>query len=509
MIIIEVENIYSKISGLSTSLYHKLDGVLSFYVTGYQFSKAYTNGYYDRKTKKWERWDGKKHLLKSIGQGQFTFYTGLLKKVGALVKNSGEPYQLKDLRPEVKFGRKLKTRNMEAREYQDQVLRACLHQKSGIVKSCTGSGKTCMIARLVAETNVKTMIYVISCDLLYQTKEALENFLSIKVGMIGDGRADVRKVNVCSIYTAVQALGKKYKTYGEDDYFRSRKEKVDAKNKAKIAKAIRESQMLIVDECQICGTSTLETIYESSKSARHCFGFSGTPFREDNADLIIHGICGGQEIVEISASELIKKGYLVQPKIRFINVPEMPNLPDRYQSIYKAYIVENEVRNDKIVKAAERLIELGRQVLILVRQIKHGEILLEKLEDKFDTYFLNGEIDSEERNRVRKEFVNGEIKLLIASTIFDMGIDIKSLSALILAGSGKSSGRALQRIGRVIRPDEDKKDAIVVDFIDKAKYLTQHSYERLKVYRVEPSFQIKLPKNPYKSTKKPKTRKGW
>lgn len=509
MINIVVENLFCVITGLDAGLYHKLDKMLSFYVSGYQFSKAYTTGFYNRKTKQWQKWDGRRKLLKSAGRGRFKFHTGLLQQAETLIKNNGEDYQIDDIRSDVKFGSKIKTRNMESRPYQDRVLRACLYNKSGIVKSCTGSGKTCMIARLVAESNLKTMIYVISCDLLYQTRDALNKFLPIKVGIIGDGQAEIRKVNVCSIFTAVQALDKKYESYGEDDYFKNRKEFVDVKNKSKIAKAIKESQMFMVDECQICGTSTLEAIYEASESARYHFGFSGTPFREDGADLLINGICGGKEIVEITASELIKDGFLVPPKIRFLNVPEQPRLPSKYQSIYKSYIVENDVRNDKIVKAAEKLIASGRQVLILVRQIKHGEILLDKLGDKFNTYFLSGEVGSDERNRVRKEFVDGKINLLIASTIFDMGIDIKSLSALILAGSGKSSGRALQRIGRVIRPDDGKTDAIVVDFIDRAKYLTQHSYERIKVYRLEPAFQIKLPKNPYKSNKNKKNNPSW
>ena len=89
---------------------------------------------------------------------------------------------------------------------------------------------------------------------------------------------------------------------------------------------------------------------------------------------------------------------------------------------------------------------------------------------------------------------SGEIDVLIASKIFDQGVDIPQLDALILAGSGKSSGRALQRIGRVIRKNEGKVRAIVVDFYDNAKYLRDHSEVRKKVYETEPSFVIKFPK---------------
>ena len=72
-----------------------------------------------------------------------------------------------------------------------------------------------------------------------------------------------------------------------------------------------------------------------------------------------------------------------------------------------------------------------------------------------------------------------------------------ALNALILAGSGKSSTRALQRIGRVIRPYEyedgtKKKKAYVFDFIDPARYLSDHSYARMKIYKEEPEFKVKI-----------------
>jgi superfamily II DNA or RNA helicase len=79
---------------------------------------------------------------------------------------------------------------------------------------------------------------------------------------------------------------------------------------------------------------------------------------------------------------------------------------------------------------------------------------------------------------------------LVASKIFDQGVDIPELDALILAGSGKSSGRALQRIGRVIRLSKGKEKAVVVDFFDNCKYLKDHSESRIKIYESEPGFNI-------------------
>ena len=68
---------------------------------------------------------------------------------------------------------------------------------------------------------------------------------------------------------------------------------------------------------------------------------------------------------------------------------------------------------------------------------------------------------------------------------------VKILDALILAGSGKSSTRALQRIGRTLRPYEGKTNAIVIDFYDDCTYLRDHSKRRRSIYETEPRFIIK------------------
>lgn len=497
MVEITVNNIFCKISnGLNSRVIKAIDNDLSYFVQGYAFTKAFKTGWWDNKKKQWEKWDGKNHLLNN----DLEFLTGLLPRVKKILKTSGIDYQIIDQRKKVNFKRKIKTKNIEKRSYQERVLEACLKHKGGIVQSATGSGKSIMITQLIANSNIKTMIYVIGIDLLYQMKETFERMLGTEVGIIGDGRADIKKINVCTVWTAANALGNKYIPFDDEDY--SRKEEFNVSNKTVIARAIEKTEMAIYDECQMLAAKTLQIINSASFSARYKYGFSGTPYREDNADLLLEATCG-RIIAEVTASELINKGYLVRPKIYFVNVPEYDGeLPPKYTSIYKTYIVENEVRNDKIVKSAKKLAKAGRRTLILVKNIRHGEILLSELEKDFVIYFVKGNVDSSERNWIRQEFLNNNIDIIVASVIYDQGIDIPNLSALILAGGGKSKGRALQRIGRVIRAHPGKKDAVVIDFIDNAKYLLKHTASRIDTYREESEFSIKLPKRAKNDTKK-------
>lgn len=160
-----------------------------------------------------------------------------------------------------------------------------------------------------------------------------------------------------------------------------------------------------------------------------------------------------------------------------------------YGNVYKQAIVENEARNAQIVLMANKFYKSGRKILILVKQIAHGK-LLEKLIP--DSIFLHGSTGKKKRQKHLDLMREGKPQITIASVIFDEGIDCKPLNTLILAGGGKSPTRALQRIGRILRPYEGKIDAIAVDFMDNCKYMQSHSSKRASIYATEEEFDIEV-----------------
>lgn len=249
---------------------------------------------------------------------------------------------------------------------------------------------------------------------------------------------------------------------------------------------------LLVHNCQHWASETCQTIADYSVSARYRYPFSATPFRDKNDDILITG-CFGKDIINanVSASDLIRLGYLVKPNIYFVNIPGHKH-GYTYQTIYKKYIVENVFRNEKIVSVATNMMDAGNVVLVLVRQITHGKIL-EKMMPQ--SVFLYSKHSGKKRKERLDLMRTGKPSITLTSSIFDEGIDCKALNTLILAGSGKSPTRALQRIGRTLRPfaysDGRKKEfATVVDFMDNYKYLQSHSKKRKKIYRTESEFVI-------------------
>lgn len=349
---------------------------------------------------------------------------------------------------------------------------------------------------IIAELGaIPFIFYVTSIDLLKQAKTELERFIRrdgkpVEIGMIGGGFCDIKDINIMTVQTAVRALGGKFTKYDDEDG--ADNAKYDPSDKERIANLIQNCQGMICDEVQHWAAKTCQVIADHSVSARYKYGLSATPWRDEGDDILIDA-CFGKPIVDINASFLIKKGILVQPTIYFVHMPRL-DIEGAYQTVYKEGIVENLERNTMIANLADQMTKSGRQTLILVKQIDHGTTLESMIPGSF---FINGSHSGKQREEWLEKMRNREAKVTIATSIFDEGVDVKPLDGLILAGSGKSQTRALQRIGRVIRSYQDpvtgvaKTDAFIVDFVDNTRYLKSHSDKRRAIYKSEPEFIIK------------------
>jgi superfamily II DNA or RNA helicase len=429
------------------------------------------------------------------------FSTGLISTAREFFDKYSIPYSLVDVRDKCPIHDKdfHISDEMEERDYQiDAKDKACKKQR-GIIKCATGGGKTVIAASIIAELGVTpTVFYVTSVDLLRQAHDELSKFIhyhgiSMDVGMVGGGHKDIRDITVMTVQTAIRSLGEKYSAdFKFDD--EDKEDKMDISDiKADINNLIRSSKCIVFDECQHVAAKTCQLIADHSENAYYRYGMSATPYRDMGDDIMIEA-CFGKPIVDISASFLIRKGYLVKPDIFFLTVDNMSDCPySTYAKIYRHALKENPLRNRWIAQIATQMHSEGRLPLILCKHIDHGKLLKSMIPG---STFLHGTISKKKRLEHLNLMRDRDCGVTIATSIFDEGIDVKPLDSLILAGSGKSATRALQRIGRILRPwpnrdNNKKKDAIAVDFVDKCNYLEEHSQRRLDIYKTEDEFNIK------------------
>jgi superfamily II DNA or RNA helicase len=474
-----IANKYCQFVTKESGVFVSLSKFLSYRATGVEYTSAYKNG-----------WDGFTRLLSKKG----FFLAGLLPKVRGFLTSRGDHYSEQDVRApavaseEINLEERLCSLNLIPRDHQTKILAVMEKFEKGIVRACTGSGKTLCAALATAKFNKPTIIYVIGLDLLKQFHDLFSSLFDEPIGFIGDGVCQIERINIASIWTIGSALklnSKEILVESEDENERE----LNPKDHEKIVNMLWQSKIHIFDESHVVTTSTISQIYKHIEPER-IYGFSGTPFRDDNTDLLINGILG-EQIINVSASELIERGLLAQPIIKFVNVPSLASVGSTYPAVYEAYITNNEIRNQIIVLQVLELLQKGYTPLILFRYINHGNKLHEMmLESGIKCELLNGNDSLERRTQVKEMLSSRKIQAVLASTIFDLGIDLPILSALVLCGSGKSSIRTLQRIGRVIRAFPGKKFAAVVDFYDQAKFLKKHSNLRYRIYSGEQGFKV-------------------
>jgi superfamily II DNA or RNA helicase len=271
--------------------------------------------------------------------------------------------------------------------------------------------------------------------------------------------------------------------------------------KSQIRSLIRDCKALIIDEAHLAAIIT-EEIGSEAKNAYYRVGLSATPWRTDNQEIRIEGTLG-RKIIELSASDLIERGFLVPPKIFMVNC-EYFEEAKTYQEVYSLNIVNNWERNYRIKQFAEELKANSKPTLILVERKEHGEILEGMIED---AVFVPGgdkgfdDPTDEEKNyrrRMLNAVENNDI-VLIATQWANVGVDAPRISCLILAGSNQSSVTTYQQVGRVLRcvgkDIEDSKTngkecAIIVDFYSNQKNLKTHSNMRKKVYKNERAWKF-------------------
>ena len=102
---------------------------------------------------------------------------------------------------------------------------------------------------------------------------------------------------------------------------------------------------------------------------------------------------------------------------------------------------------------------------------------------------IDGETDMDMRNAILEGARQEKVKILLGSTIADEGLDCPALKVLILTASGKSSTRAFQRVGRVLRLYKGRNIAYVYDFMDMNKTFYKHFLYRKALYCTEPEWK--------------------
>ena len=446
-----------------------IDEALAIEIPGSRFNPRVQSG----------RWDGKRHLY---GKLRGTFPRGLLKRVKTLLKELRVRYRVRDLR-KIK-PRQLATCRVPAdflkgitlRPYQRKAARRALKARGGILWLATNAGKTEVAAAIIKTLDKERALFLVHKKvLLAQTRERLaKRFGTIEehIGIIGEGRFDPKHITVATIQSLTR--------------------KMPPAKKRVIKQYLASIRQLHVDEGHHTKATTWYKLIQRI-DAPWRFLYSGTPFGSDNG-LLVEASVGGV-VARVTNDKLIKLGVSARPTIEMVECgqPELPTMM-AWADVYKKGVVLNTYRNDIIAKRAARFAKAKKPTLILVRELWHGDNVLRALEARgVRAAFSHGQMPGSMIERNKALFEARKLDVLIASTIYDEGVDVPAIRALIVADGGQSIRAVLQKIGRGLRKKKGGANVLdVIDFADTThQYLAKHSQERLAIYEGE-GFDIRI-----------------
>lgn len=453
--------------GRAFSLLNKL---LAVEVEGSKFSDKYKRGL----------WDGWKRFFSGSG----AFSTGFLDMAMEELEANGYSVELTDKRDKSKLVEVPSFESVASclsgvtlRDYQAEGVIDILKKTRGIIRYPTGAGKTLTASAAIKQVHqkvrAKCLFLTHKKELLHQTKTVIESRAGIKTAVIGDGLKDLNKpVCVGMVQSLYAAL----------------------KRKCPVTRSFLENiDMLIVDECHLLDAKSFLSVANECKNALYRIGLSATPLmKSSEADMTLISATGSI-IREINIKGLVDRGLLAQPILKFVKISS-PTLLKRlnWQEAYHHGIVYNDIRNESVVREALDFAKSGKPCLILVNKIEHGEILIDMLRSTtVRCKYIHGKKNSEVRQLALQEIQNGELDILVSSTILDEGVDVPAISAVILAGGWKSPIKMYQRVGRGMRIKEGSNEVYIVDFIDLThRYLAAHSMSRYKLAKSEEGFKI-------------------
>lgn len=325
------------------------------------------------------------------------------------------------------------------RPYQEEAVADVVQNSFGVLEAGTGSGKTVMALKIIAERKQPTLIIVHNKELLYQWQDRIREFLHIEAGQAGDGKFDIQPVTVAIVNTARKHLETLPEQFGH----------------------------LIVDECHRVPAS-LFTDVVSSFDCYFMLGLSATAFRrEDGMTQLIYTYMGDR-LHAVNPRTLEESGAIVRPD--FVQKPTGFKFFFRgdYAKMIKS-LAKNVDRNALIAEDVAEVVHSGHEgtVLVVSDRVAHCEVLQKNLENLgVESALLTGRVPADERSRIVEEVQDGKIQVLISTLqLIGEGFDCPGLNTLVLSTPIKFEGRLLQVVGRIMRPSENKK-AQVIDYVD-------------------------------------------
>jgi len=333
---------------------------------------------------------------------------------------------------------------LQLRPYQNQIINQARElmlagEKSMLICSPTGSGKTALTAHMLgtaAKKNMGSWFVVHRRELIHQSMRAFDK-AGVFHGVIANNFiTDARpKVQIASIGTLVNRFDR-----------------------------MKKPKLIIWDEAHHIAAKSWAKIFKQFPDSFH-IGLTATPERLDGRGLreYFNNIIMGP-----SVSWLIENGYLSKYKLfapTEVNLSGIHTRMGDYVKSELSSIIDKPTITGDAIREYKKQCD-GARAIVFGVSIEHSNHVTAQFNSAgIAAASVDGESSIEHRDWALREFQNGKIKVLSNVDLFGEGFDVPSLECVIDLAPTQSLAKALQRWGRALRPSPGKEHAIILDHV--------------------------------------------
>lgn len=369
--------------------------------------------------------------------------------------------------------------------YQNDACSAILASFSkggGTVLSATGSGKTKLAAQCFSHITGKCLFVVDQINLLYQSQKEISEWLKEDVGIIGNGKFQPKRVTVATIQTL----------FGQ-------------REKRSFAKWTKDVVVIFVDELHKQMNKRNFAVL-SLVSAQAVIGLTATlQMKKKLVRWKVYSI-SGPVIFSFPLKEGQERGVLSKAAVVQVNVPSpdldyhhydggmrklvkkmVKVLEDDYEPgpnrEYVKHVVCNFVVSHRLLpKLVKEALHRKLAVVVLAERIRHVRLLRDGL-SKYKPRAVYGAVKEDERQKIVRRFERGKYNLIIASSVFTKGVNLKRISLIIDVAQRPNKNDAMQKLGRGVRLHDDKAGLIFVSVVTNERKCIEAGNSRRNAFK--------------------------
>ena len=319
----------------------------------------------------------------------------------------------------------------------------------GLILGATGTGKTRIASMFFSRVTGEHLFVVDQLVLMEQAIDELEDALKEKIGWVGDSEYEPQRITVATRQSMfIHQMESKFKDW------------------------TNRLQTILIDEIhEQMNNSNFSTVENIQPLA--VFGLTATLSKKKKSRLRAYSLCG-PVIYEYPLKQGQEEGYLSQAiavRLLYANpVSREEQKTFSWTKLYSSKIVDNDQRNWLVSELVQEAWCRNKYIIVLVTRVKH----LKKLSGRLRAIphrivsgtFKGQKIEVKDRIESKSKFEAGDIRLIIANTVFKKGVNLKRVDMIIDCDAGRSENDAVQKFGRGIRKHEDKLGLIYFDIND-------------------------------------------